>query len=596
MKRKKSEKTPYQNPVITLLLLLGVGIIYSDLALILSVRNGVSWGGDFTLFLLNTLPIMLALLLIWLMTGWAWLSCLLTGAAAFLLAGGNYFKLLFRDDPLVWNDLFHLREGFRMSGEYEVVFTPFMWTWLGVIVGATVILILLGRGRPKATLRLLSLTAVGMIALSCFTYLYPDEERYVELAGDYAGSETDAYVACGMLYPFLYSARTVEDWTYDPDSARAILSQYEDERIPADKRVSFITIQLEAFADFTPFEVEGLSPDVYAKFHALLDRSLHGTLLTDIFAGGTTETEWAVLTGGNIHDEFTSPTDSVAWYFRDQGYTVNGSHPSHDWFYERGDVNPNLGFEDYLFMENHFAEISDDKNVAYDDIYFPDLEQRLGDYFATESKPLFSFNVTYQGHGPYKDFKTYWGTDYCTGNYTEASSNILNNYFAIEQDTMDYVTHFVDFLNTIDKPIVLTLYGDHKPWLGDDNSVYEELGINLDLTQPEGFWNYYTTWYLVWANDAAKARLGVNFSGTDEILSPCFLMDRVLELCGLKGSAYMQAQHEVAQALPVLHTTGWYLENGELSQNLSPRGKKLVEQFQNLSRWDRENGRSATEQ
>ena len=54
----------------------------------------------------------------------------------------------------------------------------------------------------------------------------------------------------------------------------------------------------------------------------------------------------------------------------------------------------------------------------------------------------------------------------------------------------------------------------------------------------------------------------------------------------------MQAQHEVAEALPVLHTTGWYLENGEISQNLSPRGQELVERFQNLSRWDRENGRS----
>ena len=38
--------------------------------------------------------------------------------------------------------------------------------------------------------------------------------------------------------------------------------------------------------------------------------------------------------------------------------------------------------------------------MAYDDVFFPDLEARLTEYFATNEAPLFSFNVTYQGHGP----------------------------------------------------------------------------------------------------------------------------------------------------------------------------------------------------
>ncbi len=51
--------------------------------------------------------------------------------------------------------------------------------------------------------------------------------------------------------------------------------------------------------------------------------------------------------------------------------------------------------------------------MAYDDVFFPDLEARLTEYFATNEAPLFSFNVTYQGHGPY-DTDEVWGSGITT--------------------------------------------------------------------------------------------------------------------------------------------------------------------------------------
>ena len=58
---------------------------------------------------------------------------------------------------------------------------------------------------------------------------------------------------------------------------------------------------------------------------------------------------------------------------------------------------------------------------------------------------------------------------------------------------------FADYLDTLDEPVVLLLYGDHKPWMGNNGSMYAELGISLDTTTEEGFRNYYSTWYLIWA-------------------------------------------------------------------------------------------------
>ena len=49
----------------------------------------------------------------------------------------------------------------------------------------------------------------------------------------------------------------------------------------------------------------------------------------------------------------------------------------------------------------------------------------------------------------------------------------------------------------------------------------------------------------------------------------------------------MQAQRETAHTLPVLHTTGWVMENGQLTAEPSPAAKAMVENFQTLSTYDR---------
>ena len=52
---------------------------------------------------------------------------------------------------------------------------------------------------------------------------------------------------------------------------------------------------------------------------------------------------------------FRSPTNSYAWYFRDQGYYATGSHSCYAWFYNRENINANLGLEDYKFVENYYG-------------------------------------------------------------------------------------------------------------------------------------------------------------------------------------------------------------------------------------------------
>ena len=115
------------------------------------------------------------------------------------------------------------------------------------------------------TLPLRALTAVGMVSLVCFDYIYPDDQRYTALAGEHAQDEREAYAATGVVYPFFHSAGDYlsSSSSYDERAARQTYNQYTDGVIPPEKKVNLISIQMEAFADLSLYDIDGLSPEVY---------------------------------------------------------------------------------------------------------------------------------------------------------------------------------------------------------------------------------------------------------------------------------------------------------------------------------------------
>ena len=176
-------------------------------------------------------------------------------------------------------------------------------------------------------------------------------------------------------------------------------------------------------------------------------------------------------------------------------------------------INANLGFESYNFLENHYGALADG-GIAMDRVLFPELINLHERHKAESGKPYFAFNVTYQGHGPYTQDKNDYGVDYVVpGVYTEESQNILNNYFGSIADTNAHLKEFFDHYRASEDPVVIVLFDDHKPWLGDGSMRAAELGIDRTWDSGRGFRNYYTTRYLIWANDAAKQALEKGFSG-----------------------------------------------------------------------------------
>lgn len=546
-----------------------------------------------TIFL-NLLPPVLFALILWLLTNRAVVAYGCTAGLFFTLAMANWYKLYFRNDPLMFGDLFLIQEANNMLERYHLFMTRGIFLSIVLILLGGVVMFFCGRGRLRSRWRFAAAAALVLLVLPV-SRLYVNGTIYAKTANNKyvpRWSATGAYISRGFVYPFLHSVSSAFESMpegYNKKDVEALLAQYEDQDIPEDRQVDMIGIMLEAYSDFSKYPQIAFMDDPYEKYHRLEAESFTGNLVTNIFAAGTVDTERAFVTGLASFGNLRSKTGSYAWYLRDQGYDAGGSHPCYDFFYNRRNINPNMGLDPYYFYENFYYDR--DGAISPNDSLLPAITELYLEQAEETGAPQFSFSVTYQGHGPYNTEENEWGEEYVQpGAYSKETENILNNYLATVHFTNECLWDFVDEYRDMERPVIIVLFGDHNPWMGDNNSAYNEIGIDLDLSTQQGFMNYYCTRYLIWANDAAKQLLGEDFTGEGPDIAPCFLMNQVFELCGWEGPAYMQYTSQLMKELPVIHTSGSVLDkDGVLQREPDAAAQAKVREFEQVQYYMRHN-------
>ena len=171
------------------------------------------------------------------------------------------------------------------------------------------------------------------------------------------------------------------------------------------------------------------------------------------------------------------------------------------------------------------------------------------------------------------------------------SCHIWNNYLRGVDSTIQAMVQLTQGLEELDRPVVLVLFGDHKPWGGNGNSAYADMGLTFDLGTLQGFYDYYATPYLIWANSAAKEVQGSDFTGEGGDFSPCFLMPKVFDLCGWTGPGFMQLARQVREITPLVHERGLYLSDGQITDALPQGQQDFVDRFLWAEYWRENNGR-----
>lgn len=130
---------------------------------------------------------------------------------------------------------------------------------------------------------------------------------------------------------------------------------------------NIIMVMSEAFSDisnsdFLSFDGFDNPLEFYNDF-IMRDDVVSGHIVVPNFGGGTSDTEFDVLTGcstRNIESTQVSynfvrtPIESMPRMLEKIGYDTLAIHPGYGWFYNRTNVYNNMGFDDFVYLEEDF--------------------------------------------------------------------------------------------------------------------------------------------------------------------------------------------------------------------------------------------------
>ena len=505
------------------------------------------------IFFLNWLPLLLLQILLYALFNRQWAAFLLTGTAALAMSVGNYFKLIYRSDPFKFSDLTSIRAGLMVAGDYDISMDWRILLALLFVLISTLILFFFARAEARGGVRILLAALVLFSVWPLWTRIYSDGDRYYENSYKnylFVTRDTrDSFIANGFFYPFLFSiteSSSIPPEGYSEADTEKLYSSFQNEVLSPDKKINLMVFQLESFCDLEAAGFTGVSPEVYAPLRQLQGESVSGTVIASVIGGGTVTTERCFLTGTYNQQDYYHPAYSYVRYLNGQGYRSFATHPNVGYFYTRETIDLLLGFDAFYGLENHFQNLTGGE-WRCDAVYLPEVFRMA----AAEAEGA-----------------------------SDSTRYLLNNYLSLIHETQEILLHELDQLRDDPFPTVVLIYGDHKPWFGDE--VYAELGIPITMQDEQGMADYLGTPYLIWANQAAKTVLQDDMTGDGPMTSPGYLMNILFDRIGWKGPAYMQFTEQIRAFIPVICTKGGYIEDGVYTQNLGENGEKLMKQYQDM--------------
>lgn len=568
---------------------------------------------NYMMFVMNAMPVLLVMLLLFFATGNAFVSSGLGSTLFLVLSIVNRYKITFRDEPLVPMDLMLAKEakGMVTEGGFEISL---------FIVGSVVTFILLQfitayfvRQRTfKWRYRIPGVLIAIAIIITGNTHYYAKAANYNSLK--VIGNQYNAakqFNSRGFIYSFIYNAsayKVEKPEGYNKEIVESLIADYgksvgaKATSTNGSKRPHIIMIMGEAFSDFTNgTDLKFTETEDPLRFYNTLiqdKNTFSGHIIVPTFGGGTANTEYESLTGGSnlyLNKSLTTaytlirkPTEALPASLEKLGYSTVGMHPGYAWFYNRQNVYKNFGFQK-VYFEDQFDQ-KKKGNYLSEDITMNKIIQVFEDHQSSSQNPIFEFCVTIQNHGPYDDSGHYGNekVKYETKQPLSAESEkMLSTYLVGLRDADHQLERLVNYFKSVNEPVIVVYFGDHLPYLGTDYKVFRELGYDLS---PNGTTtqrlNTYKTPFFIWKNPAAETV--VDFDQIqmpqDKVINTGYLAGLVFESIKAKDATpYMSYLNEMRSVLPVFR--GSEYSNGKENLDRLEKDSKEANYLKNLVYW-----------
>lgn len=444
-----------------------------------------------------------------------------------ILGIAEHFVMTFKGEAILPSDILALGTAMEVSEGYEFTFTAGIVTSLALLEISLGLLSLIRPRKlstpahvlPTIAGNLCAFLLVSVISLLGFSSI--DLEQALNFGFD-RWQPICTYVSQGFITSFTEMVNELpieKPEGYTPDEAKNIeqelVAAYDSTYGSSEQRASavaqfneikptVIAVMNESFTDLSCFEqLKAAGYFGPAFYNSLPDTLVRGTMLASVTGGGTANSEFEFLTGattafvgvGKIPYQLyrMSNVDSLAKDLKELGYVATAMHPQNPVNYHRDKIYQQLGFGDFLSIDD-FGDVPCYHNGVCDYVTYDKILELL----RTNETPQFIFDVTMQNHGGYEigSVPAEELTNYWVEGASENTNAMLNTYLTCINASDRDLEYFINELRNIGRPVVLVFFGDHQPSIA--TSLNDELYPQED-TASHAFRIHQST-YFVWAN------------------------------------------------------------------------------------------------
>ena len=502
----------------------------------------------------------------------------------------DYYVTLFRGRGFVIMDIFSVKTAAEVTSNYSFGLSVDIGTALLGIITLVFYQIWFQTIEIKPVkIKTILARISGIIIIIGFLYtnmyIWESEALYMwDIAGEYVNKGFLYKLAGEFQYlnvdkPEGYSSTMVNSVLQK--NVTQIAENSFDTKLNQTIPKNIIVIMNESLADFSEFNNYTASEDVLPYIHSLNRNIKKGFLYVPSFGGGTSDTEYEVLTGNtkefmplgsNAYELYCERLQyGLANTLKEQNYTSIAVHPYYASGWNRPQVYANMQFDEFITLENWEEEITNIREYASDSSAYNKIEHIFENKY---NENLFIFCVTMQNHGGYEQDSAKGFKASVSLSYSEEYP-MAETYLSLEKESDKAFKALIEYFESVDEPTMIVMYGDH--WPGLEEGFYWALfekdfnALNWLEVQQE-----YRTPYIIWANYPLEYEY--------EDMSANYFGSYILEQAGLELTEYNKALLNMKEKIPIIGTGAICDSNGKWYKmdQLSEDYEKIINDYKIL--------------
>lgn len=504
-----------------------------------------------------------------------------------ILALINYYVVAFRGQAFILLDLLGMRTAAEVAGNYTFSIPWFILLILAVTAAFVILqfkfqkLELGQRGIRNTIGRLCVLAVVAMV-------LYKSYPAVQKLENVYLWNLNEDHADKGYVYTLLreikyFSVEKPEN--YSAESLDEITEKYSNKNQKNENKVqatNIIMIMNESLADFEDFGELKANEEILPFIRSMNKNVKRGKLQMPTFGGGTSRSEYEVLTGnclqflpsGSVPYQLyvRSPEYGMADILKAQGYETIAMHPNRADSWNRENVYECMGFDQFLNVSNWGGKMEKIRNFCSDQSLYNKITELYEQKEAGQKR--FTFCVTIQNHGGYNESNNNGYEPSVKLNY-DTEYPLAETYLSLAKESDKAFQNLIEYFEKVEEPTMIVMFGDHWPQI-ETGFQSEAAGKDIGNMGLEERQKLYQTPYVIWTNYESET--------VEEDISSNYLGSYVMKLAGVELPEYNQFLVQLKEKLPIIgmgtvcDSAGKWYE----TQKLPDEYQKLLSEYQEL--------------